>query len=171
MEIRTAHPSEAAAVAELAARLFRWTYADQVPLPDTEAYIRSALTAEALAAEMAESGAAVLVGAEGPDLAAYAQLRTSAPPLARADPESLEIARFYLDPLLQGTGFASTLMAACLGWGRERQRPGVWLQVWELNQRAIAFYLKEGFADVGQTTFQVGNILYRDRVMVRSLSD
>ena len=169
MEIRTAHPSEAAAVAELAARLFRWTYADQVPLPDTEAYIRSALTAEALAAEMAEAGAAVLVGADGHDLAAYAQLRTAPPPLARADPEAMEIARFYLDPLLQGTGFASTLMEACLDWARRRGQRNAWLQVWEVNRRAIAFYLKEGFTDAGQTTFQVGNILYRDRVMVRTL--
>jgi len=42
------------------------------------------------------------------------------------------------------------------------------LQVWELNKRAIAFYQKQGFTDMGQTTFQVGNILYRDRVMTRA---
>jgi len=169
MEIRPALPAEAAALAELGARLFRHTYADQVPRPDIEAHVAVAFTPEAQARELAGPGAAVLLAVAAGVLVAYAQLRTSAPPLAAGDPRSLEIARFYLDPPLQGTGFASTLMAACLDWGRRQGRTAVWLQVWELNPRAIAFYLKEGFADVGQTTFQVGNILYRDRVMTRPI--
>jgi len=169
MEIRPALPSEAAALAELAARLFRTTYADQVPLKDMETYIASAFTPEAQAREIAAEGATVLVAAEGTDLVAYAQLRTGPPPLARADPNALEIARFYLDPLLHGTGFASTLMEACLDWARQRGQGSAWLQVWEVNRRALGFYAKEGFADMGQTTFQVGNILYRDRVLVRAV--
>lgn len=169
MEIRSALPAEAAALAELGARLFRSAYAGQVPLPDIEAYVAAAFTPEAQAREIAGDGAAVLVAAQGGDLGAYAQLRTAAPPLARADPRSLEIARFYLDPPLQGTGLAGALMAACLDWGRQRGRATVWLQVWELNQRAISFYAREGFRDAGQTTFQVGNILYRDRVLIRDL--
>jgi hypothetical protein len=40
-----------------------------------------------------------------------------------------------------------------------------------LNKRAIAFYQKVGFVDAGQTTFQVGNILYRDRVMVWAIAE
>ena len=170
MEIRPALPAEAAALAGLGARLFRGAYAGQVPEPDIEVYLAAAFTPAAQVREITAAGAAVLVAADAGGLAAYAQLRTSAPPLARADPRSLEIARFYLDPRLQGTGLASRLMAACLDWGRERGQATVWLQVWELNSRAIAFYLKEGFADAGQTTFQVGNILYRDRVMTRTLA-
>ena len=167
MEIRSALPSEAPALAELAARLFRSTYADQVPLHDMETYIASAFTEAAQVRDIAAEGATVLVAAEGTDLVAYAQLRTAAPPLAGADPMAMEIARFYLDPRLHGTGFASTLMAACLDWARRRGQTNVWLQVWEVNRRALGFYAKEGFADAGQTTFQVGNILYRDRVLVR----
>jgi GNAT superfamily N-acetyltransferase len=169
MEIRPAIPTEAPALAKLAARLFRSTYADQIPLRDMEAYIASAFTAEAQAAEIEAPGATVLVAVDGLDLAAYAQLRTAPPPMAHGDPDAMEIARFYLDPLLQGTGFASTLMQMCLDWARRRGKRNVWLQVWEVNRRAIAFYVKEGFTDAGQTTFQVGNILYRDRVMTRTL--
>ena len=169
MEIRPALASEAPALAELAGRLFRTTYAEQIPLRDMEAYIATAFTAQAQAAEIGEPGATVLVAADGSCLMAYAQLRTSPPPLARADPEAMEIARFYLDPRLHGTGIASTLMEACLDWARGRGQRNVWLQVWEVNRRALAFYVKEGFTDMGQTTFQVGNILYRDRVLTRTL--
>jgi GNAT superfamily N-acetyltransferase len=60
-------------------------------------------------------------------------------------------------------------MGACLDWARSQGKRNVWLQVWEVNSRAIAFYVKEGFVDAGQTSFQVGNSLYRDRVMTRTL--
>ena len=169
MEIRPALSSEAAALAELAARLFRTTYAEQIPRCDMEAHIAAAFTAETQAAEIGAPGGTVMVAAEGPRLAAYAQLLTAPPPLARADPEAMHIARFYLDSPLQGTGFAGTLMGACLDWARSQGKRNVWLQVWEVNSRAIAFYVKEGFVDAGQTSFQVGSILYRDRVMTRTL--
>jgi GNAT superfamily N-acetyltransferase len=169
MKIRPALPEEASALAELGGRLFRASYTEQVPLRDMDVYIASAFTAAAQAAEIGAPGATILVGAEGPDLVAYALLRTAPPPMAHADPDAMEIARFYIEPRLHGTGFASTLMQACLDWARRRGQRNVWLQVWELNRRAIAFYVKEGFTDVGQTTFQVGNILYRDRVMTRTL--
>jgi GNAT superfamily N-acetyltransferase len=169
MEIRPALPSEASALAELAAMLFRSTYADQVPRQDMESYIASAFTPEAQTEEIGAPGATVLVAAGGSGLVAYAQLRTAPPPLARADPNALEIARFYLEPGLHGTGFAATLLGACLAWGRERGQEQAWLQVWEQNPRAIAFYVREGFSDVGQTSFQVGSLVYRDRVMTRTL--
>jgi GNAT superfamily N-acetyltransferase len=103
-------------MAELAARLFRTTYAEQIPRCDMEAHIAAAFTAETQAAEIGAPGGTVMVAAEGPRLAAYAQLLTAPPPLARADPEAMHIARFYLDSPLQGTGFAGTLMGACLDW-------------------------------------------------------
>ncbi|MDR3669443.1 MAG: GNAT family N-acetyltransferase [Holophaga sp.] len=169
MEIRPALPSDAPALAELGGRLFRNAYADQIPLRDMEAYVATTFTAEAQTAEIGAPGAAVLVAAEGADLVAYAQLRTAPPPMAWNDPDTLEIARFYLEPRLHGTGFASSLMGACLDWARQRGQGNAWLQVWEINRRAIAFYVKEGFRDAGQTTFQVGNILYRDRVLLRAV--
>ena len=168
MDIRPALPSEAAVLAALGARLFRSTYADQVPMQDIESYVAGAFTPEAQGREIAADNGAVLLGELDGEPRAYALLRTSAPPLANADPDSLEIARFYLDPPLHGTGRAGTLMDACLDWARARGKHNAWLQVWELNKRAIAFYQKQGFTDMGQTTFQVGNILYRDRVMTRA---
>jgi diamine N-acetyltransferase len=45
----------------------------------------------------------------------------------------------------------------------------LWLGVWERNPRAIAFYAKCGFTDVGEQAFMVGSDRQRDRVMARSL--
>jgi RimJ/RimL family protein N-acetyltransferase len=42
--------------------------------------------------------------------------------------------------------------------------------VWEENPRAIAFYLKSGFEDVGTTDFWVGSERQSDRVLLRDLN-
>jgi RimJ/RimL family protein N-acetyltransferase len=41
----------------------------------------------------------------------------------------------------------------------------IWLSVWEENPRAIAFYRKMGFRDVGAGRFLVGADLQDDRIM------
>jgi ribosomal protein S18 acetylase RimI-like enzyme len=45
----------------------------------------------------------------------------------------------------------------------------LWLGVWERNPRALAFYRKSGFQDVGTQSFMVGEDRQTDRVMTRSL--
>ena len=44
----------------------------------------------------------------------------------------------------------------------------VWLGVWEQNPRAISFYRKLGFTEVGEHIFQVGTDPQRDIIMKRS---
>jgi ribosomal protein S18 acetylase RimI-like enzyme len=41
--------------------------------------------------------------------------------------------------------------------------------VWERNDRALAYYRKSGFVDVGSHTFVVGGDAQTDRVMVRAV--
>ena len=43
----------------------------------------------------------------------------------------------------------------------------VWLAVWERNHRAIAFYRKWGFVEVGNQSFLLGDDLQNDLVMQR----
>jgi ribosomal protein S18 acetylase RimI-like enzyme len=45
----------------------------------------------------------------------------------------------------------------------------IWLGVWEHNPRAIAFYLKCGFVDVGRHPFQLGRDVQTDRIMSRDV--
>ena len=61
----------------------------------------------------------------------------------------MEIARFYADAPWVGRGVGKTLMESCLDVAREKGCDVVWLDVWEKNLRAIAFYAKWGFEAVG----------------------
>jgi ribosomal protein S18 acetylase RimI-like enzyme len=45
----------------------------------------------------------------------------------------------------------------------------MWLQVWERNERAIAFYKRWGFEVVGVGSKELGNSTGTDLIMVRML--
>ena len=79
----------------------------------------------------------------------------------------MEIQRFYVDHAWHGQGVARQLMAACVATARARGGATVWLGVWERNARAIRFYTKHGFTDVGTHDFLLGSDRQTDRVMSR----
>jgi ribosomal protein S18 acetylase RimI-like enzyme len=60
-------------------------------------------------------------------------------------------------------------MDAVLSEAQARQARTLWLGVWERNPRAIAFYRKRGFQDVGSHEFLLGQDRQTDRVMVLAI--
>jgi len=61
-------------------------------------------------------------------------------------------------------------MKACLDDVEGRGADVVWLGVWERNPRAISFYKKFGFIEVGDHVFPLGNDPQRDIVMARPVA-
>jgi GNAT superfamily N-acetyltransferase len=173
MRIRVAHPGEALELALLGERLWRETYAGLIPAPDLGAYLAEAFGPEKQRAELVDPASMTLLIEWNGRLLGYAWLRAGGPEsesarFALARP--LEVARFYVDRSLHGTGAAQSLMAAVLAHAASAGHDAVWLQVWEQNPRAIRFYAKAGFTEVGETEFLVGTESYRDRVLVHRVS-
>ena len=165
--IRQASDADAAMLAEVGAQLFQATFAaDNDPL-DLYVYLSDAFTPERQRAELADPDRICLLAEDGAVVAGYALLRHGATQLHVTGVRPLEIQRFYVDRAWHGRGVAARLMAACLDAARARGAETVWLGVWERNPRAIRFYEKHGFADVGSQAFRLGSDLQTDRVMTR----
>ena len=62
------------------------------------------------------------------------------------------------------------LMQACLDEAAKQGCDTIWLDVWEQNVRARAFYRKWGFVEVGTQLFQLGSDLQHDLILQRSVS-
>ncbi|MFC3943797.1 GNAT family N-acetyltransferase [Pseudomonas gingeri NCPPB 3146 = LMG 5327] len=75
-----------------------------------------------------------------------------------------EFTRCYVVPEQHGSGAAGFLMSESL----KLLSGPVRLSVSEENPRAIRFYERHGFRIVGRTTFQCGNDVQRDWLMLRS---
>jgi ribosomal protein S18 acetylase RimI-like enzyme len=157
---------DAAALAEIAERTFRDTFAKDNTPEDLEAYVASAYGETLQRRELEDPDTLVLLGeAEDGTLIAYTQMRR-----VRSPHGEVEIARFYVDRTYHGQGLAQQLMNAAVDAARGLGGTTLWLGVWERNLRAIAFYAKCGFRDVGSQPFLVGSDLQTDRVMARVIS-
>jgi len=172
MLIRPALPADAQDLAILGERLWRETYTGLIPEANLALHLAATFGAEGQAAELEDPAAWTLVlEAEGA-LLGYALLKAHGPEAdhpASTFQRPLEVARFYVDRSLHGTGAAHRLMGAVLAQAAEAGHDGVWLQVWEQNPRAIRFYAKAGFQDVGGADFRIGHQVDRDRVLVHTL--
>lgn len=156
----------------MATRLFVQAYGATHPEPELSRYLARSFSSEFFAEQIAGPDSAVLLAlTESGASCAYAHLRLTTGPLP-ADVQSdraVEIVRFYVDSVWHGRGIAQKLMAACERLAKEWGADLLWLGVWQLAARPIAFYRRAGFEIVGTTTFLFGERRDADFVMARPL--
>lgn len=168
--IRRAEACDSSVLAELAARTFAETFgADNSP-EDMKAHLESAYGAAQQASELADTDVRTLLIYRHDELIGFAQVRRKVFPTCVIAAHPVELYRFYLARSAHGTGAAKPLMLKAREAARELGGQHLWLGVWERNPRAIAFYLKSGFAKVGSHNFIVGSDTQTDWVFVAPLS-
>ena len=165
--IRNAELRDAAPLAALAERTFRETFEAANTPEDMALHCRDHYSEALQGQEILDPGLTTLVCEHEGQLIAFALLRRDpAPPCVRAA-RPLELQRLYVASAWQGKGLAPELMRRCLALAEAEGADQVWLGVWEHNPRAIAFYRKLGFLQVGDHVFPLGTDPQRDLIMVR----
>lgn len=188
--VRRATPDDAAALAALAALTFPLACPPGASPEAIAEHVATQLSPERFGAWAASAAHALLLVEPAQDDASGSSPRAaddgprrSPEPLGYAllvrgepdDPdvagavgpgEAVELSKIYVHPAAQGTGVASTLMAAATE-AATRLGPGlpVWLGTNGLNARAQAFYRKHRFDVVGRRTYVVGGETHSDVVM------
>ena len=168
--IRKAHSSDAKVLAELAETTFRATFGAMNTAEHMELHCRSSYGEQIQAAEIADPGMVTLVSEDKGRLIAYAQLRWGEAPDCVAAKSPGEIQRLYVVEDWHGKGIPRNTRQACIDEIKQQGSDALWLGVWERNPRAISFYKKFGFVEVGDHTFPLGGDPQRDIVMVRSVA-
>lgn len=167
--IRNARPSDAERLASLAARTFCDTYAADNDPEDLALHLHRSFSVTQQVAELEDPDVrALLAEIDGQDVA-FAQFRRGSTPPCVHGLNPREIWRFYVDRPWIGRGIAQSLMEAVRAEAVTLGGQTLWLGVWERNSRAISFYQKCGFEDVGSHVFQLGKTMQTDRVLVYSL--
>ncbi len=85
-------------------------------------------------------------------------------------PKPLELVRLYVLPESIGHGIGARLMQECLDTAASRGFETLWLGVWEHNPRAIRFYQKWEFEEVGSHLFQLGSDAQTDLILQKTLA-
>lgn len=136
---------------------------------DIECHCRESFSHSIQSAEITNPNMVTLLSEISGDLVGFSQLRWAEAPNCVAARRPGEIQRFYVDADYHGKGVAGDLMDASLTEMRARGLDMIWLGVWERNAKAIAFYVKFGFVEVGDHVFQLGGDPQRDTIMARSV--
>jgi ribosomal protein S18 acetylase RimI-like enzyme len=76
----------------------------------------------------------------------------------------MEISTLYVQPLHHGKGIGKRLLNAAIQYARDENAKSIWLTTNAENTPAIAFYLSQGFEQVGETHFRIHEEAYLNNV-------
>ena len=168
--VRRAHRHDAKQLSMLAEATFRETFAGMNTPEDIELHCRTTYDEAIQFEEISNPNMVTFLCEQGGRPVGFAQLRWGKAPTCVVAEAPGEIQRLYVVSNLHGKGVAHDLMNACMKEMTSHRSDVVWLGVWERNPKAITFYKKFGFLEVGEHVFQLGSDRQRDIVMARDFA-
>ncbi|KQW51597.1 MULTISPECIES: GNAT family N-acetyltransferase [unclassified Roseateles] len=162
--IRHATPEDAAALAAFATQAFTDTYLGLDDPQEIADYVAEHFQPEVMAGVIRDLACTTLLAWVGEQLAGYAIVRDTPPPNCVTAPAPLQLWRLYLGQGFIGQGLGAALMAEVHAQARRRGARTLWLGVYDRNVRAVEFYGRFGFAQVGTSQFLFGGRYYADPI-------
>jgi ribosomal protein S18 acetylase RimI-like enzyme len=169
LNIRRATIEDAKLLSELGAQTFVEAFAEDNTPEDMAAYLAASFNLEQLTTELTDPLSIFFVAEVDGDAAGYAKIHSGKVLAGVSDQKSVELVRLYVSQKWLGCGVGQALMQKCIDEAREMGFQIIWLGVWERNQRALAFYRKFHFHEVGEHNFQLGSDMQRDILMQREV--
>lgn len=166
-KIRNATSADAANIAALAMQVWLHTYSREGIRQEISEFVFSELTPENFAKFIQDPTKTVLLACDNKHLFGYAVLQHGS--TCPADPElKNELATLYVHTFFSGQGIGSALLKACAErlFAHDGSR-AIWLKTWHRNSQAIAFYLKQGYTQIGSTFFQLGDEQHENFVFAK----
>lgn len=165
MDVRVAKPGDAERLADLARRTFIATFAEFNTPDNMSLYVDAAFAVDRIRSEL-EDSASTFIWAEQTGIpAGYAKLRRGTIRGCVTGPKPVELERMYAETDKIGAGVGKTLLHTAIKIAQAEGYQSLWLGVWEFNERAIEFYRRQGFVDVGEQDFMLGRDRQTDIIM------
>jgi ribosomal protein S18 acetylase RimI-like enzyme len=162
----------ASQLAELGQQTFQATFAADNRPEDMAAYVAENFTPEKQLVELQNPQTTFLLAHMQQELVGYAKLTLgSTLGLEEGKPATgrLEVERLYVREDWLGTGLGASLMRRTLEEARKQGCRTVVLGVWEHNRRAVEFYKRFGFKEIGRHEFRLGEDTQNDLILRKGL--
>ncbi|MCJ8166998.1 GNAT family N-acetyltransferase [Pontibacter sp. E15-1] len=166
---RAGSPQDAELLADLGWRTFKEAFGTANKSDDMAAFRHTMYGVALQAAELADPTTAFVIAEVEDEAVGYLKLNSKPAPQAIQAQRPLQIDRLYITRTWTGSGLGDLFMELCLQQAKQHERDVVWLTVWEHNARAIRFYQKYGFREVGELDFILGKDVQRDVYMQREV--
>jgi len=163
--IRLATDADANCLAALVTQVWLHTYATQGIRSNIAQYVQEQLTPEMFRRQVAQPNTFVLVAEIGGHLVGYAAAAIGVPCIAPSD-ATTHLEKLYVQEYFLGQGVGYELLTACQAEAKRRAGDSaLWLTVNSENERARAFYERQGFEDIGVTYFDLYGEKHENRIL------
>jgi ribosomal protein S18 acetylase RimI-like enzyme len=164
-ELRRAVAGDAPSLAVLAERTFRDAFGGRNSPEDMDLHCTRHFGPDMQAREIGDRGLVTTLALSGGQIVGFSQMMPSRINAHVVAKRPAELNRLYVAAAWQGKGVAQALMGDVIKVAKAAGADCLWLGVWEHNPKAMAFYRKAGFEDVGSHSFMLGSDRQRDVVM------
>ncbi len=168
--LRRATAGDEPRLARLGPAPIREAFGGEFPAAEVDARMAMIYSRSQLRADLADPRQAWFLALASGRAVGFLALREGRAPGCVAGPRPVEIARVYVRAAWHGRGPAFALMDAGLVEAEARGAGVLWLQAWERNPKALAFYRAHGFRRVGEVPVKFGGRFLPHLVLVKSLA-
>jgi ribosomal protein S18 acetylase RimI-like enzyme len=165
MNIRYGTTDDANMLAEFGAKAFYDSFAKDNSEENMRLHLKRTYSPEIQLSELTNPDAIFLIAEIEGEAAGYVKINLNNRDNSVKGIKTVEIERIYAAQEQIGKGIGKSLMQASIQEARRRGYDSLWLGVWEENRRAIEFYKKWGFKEVGTHVFMLGDDQQRDYIM------
>jgi len=170
LTIRTAFPGDEHALALVGAATFLETYAHMIPGTDLITHCATNHSPETYAAWLHDPSVTIWLAETAVRApVGYLVLTKATLPVEAPHPQDLEIQRIYVLQRFHRSGMGYALMNLAVAKSLSRGAERVVLGVHNENERALAFYQRQGFVAIDARKFHVGISVFCDSVLARTL--
>lgn len=153
---------------EISYDTFEETFGSQNSPENMSAYLEKAFNIKQVEKELSNPLSYFFFVYFHDEIAGYLKVNTGDAQSENMDDDAMEIERIYIKSKFQKRGLGRYLFNKATDIAREKNKKKIWLGVWEKNERAIAFYEKLGFVQIGSHSFFMGDEEQTDYIMVKT---
>jgi ribosomal protein S18 acetylase RimI-like enzyme len=150
---------------KISRQTFIETFAQFNSKENMEKYLYESLSFEQLKLELENEFSDFYFAYNDSEVIGYLKINRGEAQTEKKEDNSLEIERIYVLEKFQGRRVGQMLFQKAVEIAQSHQMDFIWLGVWEKNEKAIQFYLKNGFEVFDKHIFKLGVDLQTDLLM------
>jgi GNAT superfamily N-acetyltransferase len=150
---------------KISRKTFIETFAQFNSKENMDQYLNESLSLEQLKLELENEFSEFYFAYNDNEVIGYLKINRGEAQTEKKEDNSLEIERIYLLEKYQGKKAGKALFEKAVEIAKSHQMHFIWLGVWEKNEKAIQFYLKNGFEIFDKHIFKLGEDFQKDLMM------
>lgn len=169
MKIRKARLGDLNNLAVLKQQVWISTYATEGLIEEFSSYVLSEYSVENVRKSITDTNKITLLAISDDAVVGCVEILLSPKsPISPIEP-CIEISTFYILERFQGIGIGKKLLTVCLNEIKRLNFNKVWLTVYYKNQKAIEFYRRQNFIQIGETDFLLGEDKHKNYILIRDV--